>query len=153
MKEIAEKEHQIPAATAKLIMKGKIMEDEKDGVAQTLKDYNIQDGGFIVVMSQKVSSPEPTFPVIIHTTFLLAQAQASRETRRKEGGGRTQVRHDARCRTQGTGQRQPSFCCSAYSSDSASRTDPATSSDLASGIDASSATTTRWRTFSKRGVS
>lgn len=58
VKEIAEKEHQIPAATAKLIMKGKIMEDEKDGVAQTLKDYNIQDGGFIVVMSQK-PKPKP----------------------------------------------------------------------------------------------
>ena len=97
MKEIAEKEHQIPAATAKLIMKGKIMEDEKDGVAQTLKDYNIQDGGFIVVMSQKVSGPEPTIPVIIHTTFLLAQAQASSKARRSKSGRRTQVCHDARC--------------------------------------------------------
>ena len=68
MKELAEKEHQIPAATAKLIMKGKIMEDEKEGKAMTLKDYNITDGGFIVVMSQKVSVLDPKFLVIISKT-------------------------------------------------------------------------------------
>lgn len=32
VKEKAENEHGIPAATAKLIMKGKVMEDEKAGV-------------------------------------------------------------------------------------------------------------------------
>ena len=41
----------MPAESQKLIAYGKVMDDAD----QTLKDYKITDGGFIVVMMQKVS--------------------------------------------------------------------------------------------------
>ena len=41
----------MPAESQKLIAYGKVMDDTE----KTLKDYKITDGGFIVVMNQKVS--------------------------------------------------------------------------------------------------
>ena len=51
MKEKIEEEHKLPAEQLKLIVKGKVMEDAD----QTIKDYKIEEGGFIVCMVTKVS--------------------------------------------------------------------------------------------------
>ena len=51
MKEKIEEEHKLPAEQLKLIVKGKVMEDPD----QTVKDYKIEEGGFIVCMVTKVS--------------------------------------------------------------------------------------------------
>ena len=51
LKEKIDAEHKMPAESQKLIAYGKVMDDAD----QTLKDYKITDGGFIVVMMQKVS--------------------------------------------------------------------------------------------------
>lgn len=47
----------MPAESQKLIAYGKVLADE----AQTLRDYNIKDGDFIVVMVQK-AKPKPKEP-------------------------------------------------------------------------------------------
>ena len=52
LKEKIEEEHKMPADSQKLIAYGKVMDDAD----ATLKDYKIQDGGFIVCMVTKVSS-------------------------------------------------------------------------------------------------
>ena len=51
MKQKIDEEHKMPAESQKLIAYGKVM----DNPESTLKDYKIADGGFIVVMMQKVS--------------------------------------------------------------------------------------------------
>jgi selenophosphate synthetase-related protein len=52
-----EEEHKMAAESQKLIAYGKVLADE----AQTLRDYNIKDGDFIVVMVQK-AKPKPKEP-------------------------------------------------------------------------------------------
>jgi UV excision repair protein RAD23 len=49
LKEKIEEEHKLPAEQLKLIVKGKVMEDPE----QTIKDYKIEEGGFIVCMVTK----------------------------------------------------------------------------------------------------
>lgn len=51
LKQKIDEEHKMPAESQKLIAYGKVM----DNPDSTLKDYKIADGGFIVVMMQKVS--------------------------------------------------------------------------------------------------
>ena len=66
MKEKIEEEHKLPAEQLKLIVKGKVMEDPD----QTVKDYKIEEGGFIVCMVTKVS--QKFMDRYIYTKLLLS---------------------------------------------------------------------------------
>ena len=66
MKEKIEEEHKLPAEQLKLIVKGKVMEDPD----QTVKDYKIEEGGFIVCMVTKVS--QKFWDRYIYTKLLLS---------------------------------------------------------------------------------
>lgn len=44
-------EHQFPIETQKLVAYGKVMEDNE----KTLADYKVVEGGFLVIMTMKVS--------------------------------------------------------------------------------------------------
>ena len=71
MKEKIEEEHKLPAEQLKLIVKGKVMEDPD----QTVKDYKIEEGGFIVCMVTKVS--QKFWDRYIYTKLLLSGKASS----------------------------------------------------------------------------
>jgi hypothetical protein len=51
LKEKIEAEHALPADSLKLIVYGKVIDDD----AKCVKDYSIKEGDFLVAMVQKVS--------------------------------------------------------------------------------------------------
>ena len=51
MKEQIQNEHSMPLESQKLVAKGKVLNEPE----KTLKDYNLGEGSFIVVMKEKVS--------------------------------------------------------------------------------------------------